>query len=580
MDTFDAASSSGSASVARRMALPVLLAAALALLHFALLQSFFEPAVTPADENGYYATAKALVTMGRFHTASPDEFSFVGNMRVRNDRGEYYAKYPPGFPLLLSSVWQTLGLDAAFWVNPVASALVIFLMFFILFFFFCRMADGVSENAGPPFSPVSLATLGTLILAANPSFAIFGVSQMSHPVALFFQMGGLLAAAAGFFRRSRLLAFAGGLFLGYGVAIRYADGLLLVPFAALTAWQWWKERRFPEGALSFALGAMLPLAFLAVYHGAAFGGPFRSGYALTEEQTGFGFGYLVKSGPVLLGSIFYSGIGIFAALAMPGLALLWKRRREEALVAGLWVVPLVAIYAFYYWAPDDRPYRLVRFVLAAYPFFAALGLFLLAELPLSKRSGRAVILGITALVLFQEIPHTLQNLRETGDRNRNVRLMAELAQKRLPPESVLIAEEQFLGHLDIMTDFRLYPRNLFQPGAGKRAKNQAKATGPRGLQRERAQDLAKILPDRPPAEARKFLKDFLKGHLAAGRTVAVLTPRPDEKNIQNQLSPEYKATELGMVRVPIFPPPPPEAEERTRELVLFQISALPKRAWK
>src|SRR5574344_1296700 len=80
--------------------LPAVLAGALLILFAALELTYQVPVTAGTDQNGYHVAARCWNLTGRFCQIPPDEFAFVGHMWVANERGEYYAKYPPLYPMI------------------------------------------------------------------------------------------------------------------------------------------------------------------------------------------------------------------------------------------------------------------------------------------------------------------------------------------------------------------------------------------------------------------------------------------------------------------------------------------------
>lgn len=142
-------------------------------------------------------------------------------------------------------------------------------------------------------------------------------------------------------RPDRLYALA-GLMAGTAVLIEYTGALMLPPlflYGLATA------RHKPRAFLFAALGAVLPIAALALYHWNAYGNPLHTGYRHLVNPTfaewharGF-MGVGPPSGRALVGSFFDPARGLFVyapflALGVPGLWTLWKQDRADALLCG------------------------------------------------------------------------------------------------------------------------------------------------------------------------------------------------------------------------------------------------------
>lgn len=141
-------------------------------------------------------------------------------------------------------------------------------------------------------------------------------------------------------RDLRRMALA-GLCAGWAPLLDYQAAFALVPLAAFFAWQ---LRRRPALFAAAALGAAPPIAALLAYHAVAFGSPWRTGYdasvtfAVYHQQGFLGITRLrwLAFHNSMIGVD--NGLLTFAPwllLALPGLALLWRRqRRAEAVTLG------------------------------------------------------------------------------------------------------------------------------------------------------------------------------------------------------------------------------------------------------
>jgi hypothetical protein len=136
--------------------------------------------------------------------------------------------------------------------------------------------------------------------------------------------------------------FLSGFLAGLAVLLEYTSALMLLPLAAYGLAG---SRRKPRAAALLAAGALPPLLALALYHQAAFGHPFDTGYRHLLNPTftaWMGRGFMGLSRPSLpaLGAAFLGparGLFFFSPfflLALPGLAFLWGRDRALALFSG------------------------------------------------------------------------------------------------------------------------------------------------------------------------------------------------------------------------------------------------------
>lgn len=135
---------------------------------------------------------------------------------------------------------------------------------------------------------------------------------------------------------------AAGLLSGLAVLLEYTSALMLLPLALYGLAGAGRKAR---AAALLVAGALPPLLALALYHQAAFGSPFDTGYRHLVNPTftawmGRGFMGLSRPSLAALGAAFLGparGLFFFSPfflLALPGLALLWGRDRPLALLSG------------------------------------------------------------------------------------------------------------------------------------------------------------------------------------------------------------------------------------------------------
>jgi uncharacterized membrane protein (UPF0136 family) len=210
----------------------------------------------------------------------------------------------------------------------------------------------------------SLATvLGTPLYPYATSF--FG-----HTIAAAFLLGAFALLALSPARVPRIRLLAAGAALGAAAGSEY---LAAVPAAVLAAWfvvRSRREQRLRTVALT-TLGALAPLALVAVYHQVCFGAPWQTGYAFVTRPTfaaGHAQGLLGLTYPKLdaiIGLSIGRARGLFyvapvCAVAVAAGVLTWLRERStELLVTGAVLGTLFVANASYYmwnggWATGPR----------------------------------------------------------------------------------------------------------------------------------------------------------------------------------------------------------------------------------
>lgn len=386
---------------------------------------FMSGAHSGTDQDGYLMTARNMVDHGRIYFEPEDPFQFAGRMCVMVDvpeaagsphripfrtdsagtpiPGPIYAKYPPGYPFLAAIGRYVAGPQGMYVINPLFTALAVAWSYFLF------------RTLLSPFASL----MGVIWLAANPLTLFYANDSNSHATTLFCVVVGFWGLLSLMKNAHRPTAwwrgFIGAFALGYACTIRYSEALLLLPvlFVAVQNLGWKKHRWV--AALATLLGWAIPIGALALICWHAFGEPWRTGYSLCKEDTGFGLKYFLgdpyatppKPGnwETLVQQINRTGLFLMWPLAMAGLAALWGASWRVAGTLLLWVVPSTTLYLFYYWAPGgELTTGYLRFFMSVLPGLILAGLWfteraLLLGLTHIKRGQWSALLTISVLTL-------------------------------------------------------------------------------------------------------------------------------------------------------------------------------------
>jgi 4-amino-4-deoxy-L-arabinose transferase-like glycosyltransferase len=426
--------------------LPPACAGALALLHFVWVLAHFAPAIMSPDANGYVVQARLLVTEGRtsLHTDSPAQF--VGMHWLETGDSLFQSRYPAGLPVLFAVAWKLGGLRAALLVNPLLASLTVLLTFFLA----RRWVDGWP------------ALLAAAVVATNATAQQHALDADAHTAAAFFLTAGVLLLLQFADDLAPLRGLLAGLCLGIVPTVRYPEAIAGV---AVGAWLLWRVR--PLGRVWPAVvGAAAPLGLLMIHNAAAYGAPWRTGYALTGEQTGFGWSYFTAHALSYLQSLGGSGLGLFFAFGLAGLAGLAADVRHRAagvLLAGI-VVPLVLLYMAYYFGAGDGN---LRFLVPTFPLLAATGVWLLARATAALGpAGRAVWIAVAVVQLTAGGVAAMQTATRVRTSLAAATQTRELLEKQAPAGSILIVEHQLGESLDATGEWRLVEENMVGASGG------------------------------------------------------------------------------------------------------------------
>lgn len=126
------------------------------------------------------------------------------------------------------------------------------------------------------------------------------------------------------------------------------------------------------------LGWLIPVGFLAIHNYLAMGT--LTGYDPTNESKpshAFTFDYAADNWETMFRQMAVNGLFLLFPLGLLGLGWMFRWNRRLAWVMGSWIAPCLAVYTFYYWAPDNtNNIGYLRFFLTVFPALAmcAMGL--------------------------------------------------------------------------------------------------------------------------------------------------------------------------------------------------------------
>jgi len=403
---------------------------AVGLVIYGVFLANFEGAYAGGSDSSGYLECARLLSTGSVRTgyreipglpaANLPEYTCVPlGFKPSTTKDAMVPTYPIGLPLFIAAIASVSGWDLAphlaLWLHAMGGVVLMFLL---------ARLSGLTPG---------WALLGALLLALCPLYLMYAVQMMSDLPATTWAMATVLAAWLA--RSRRGWAPAAGIAFGLAVLVRPTNILLIVAIAVALGLDW---RRW----LAFGLGG-LPLAVVqALFNQAAYGHPLASGYGEVEglfqwDVFGVTLWHYVSWLPLLL-----TPFGLLA------LGLPWVARRAprwSALLAA-WALPLLGIYAFYYFTHETWWY--LRFVLPAFPALWLAALLVaqtlaerwgLAGATASRRglyTGLALGLALAAFLAqwdYRNQPHN------TGRGERAYLNAIETLRPDLPPGSVIAA---------------------------------------------------------------------------------------------------------------------------------------------
>lgn len=437
----------------------------LALAHLVWVGANLSPAIMSPDANGYVVQARLIAEAGRtsFTTQSPAQF--VGMHWLETTDGLFHSRYPAGLPLMFAAAWKIGGLGALVWINPVLASATLVLVFFLA----RRFTGGWT------------ALLAAAVVATVPVTNQHALDADAHVAATFFLVGGVLVLLRFGETRAPAMGLLAGVLLGIVPTVRYPEALVGV---TMGAWLLWQVRPVVR-VWPAVLGAALPIGALCVHNAAAYGAFWRTGYALTNEQTGFGIGYFFSHALGYLQALGGQGLALFFAFGAAGVAALAVERRTRGagvLFAGI-VTPLVLLYMAYYFGGGGPGAVLgaavgnLRFLVPTFPFFAIAGAWLLGRMADQLgAAGRAALVAVAALQLIVGVGASAQMLKQSGASIAAAAGVRKLAEKEIPAGAVVIVERQLAESLDAAGKWKLVDESMVGAAGGG-----LRAGGPMGM---------------------------------------------------------------------------------------------------
>jgi hypothetical protein len=555
--------------------------AALAILAIFIAQLwayFAQGYYAGVDEATYFLTAKTLATHNAPAVHSPDPLMFMPANMNELRPGVFYQKYPIGFPPLVAIGYKIAGPLGAFLVNPILG---------------CIALIGAMALAWELAGKWAAILLGSL-LALHPLMVCYSTSALSHIGDLACVVWGLWCLWRWGKHGGIARAAGAGLLLGYAVSIRYTEAVIALPAlwvilnttivagressrqAVADAPTSDGTRSVPAAGHVFlelaamTAGAVVALIPLMLFHWAAYGSPLRTGYGLTRESTAFSWDSFTSHAGLVLKDLFHPGFGFPALVTMAVIGLVvWLAKSirthsisKAAMFLLLWILPTLLLYTAYYWS-SPYPTLYMRLFLNALVGIALAAVVAIATLG-QRRRWLGVTLAATVLIcalIGRFIPIPGEAGTQTADEvllgNADLVWISEegtqLARNTVPPDAILIADDWMAYPAVFATD-----NPILSPGdfdAAQVAKRLAKANGPGPLELNplRASRYFPLVQGKSQPELDELLRQEIRGKLAQGKTVALLTTDMSLKGVvdrqrdwANRLGAEFELKQLGV----------------------------------
>jgi len=424
---------------------------ALAAGHFAVLMQWFEPAIHQPDANGYFAQATHIARDGRTWFEPESPLQYINMHWMKTEDGRYFSHYPPGFGVVLALPFRLGGPAAAMIVNPLMASLTLVGLYLV-----CAAWVGAGWGL-----------LAAALLAVNPEVNQWALGYFAHTAVAFFLVWGLWFLTRWEKTLSWKWAVPAGLFFGVLPSVRYPAALfcaaagLFVLVVVLGRKEAWRS------ALAGLAGAAVPIVLLLVHNQFAFGAFWKTGYALTNEQTGFSWDWFTEHAVSYIETLSGGGAGVLFGVGLVGIAVLCARRRtwrHGALLAAL-TVPITLLYMSYYWSGGRQASGAMRFLVPTFYVYGIATVWVLRELASVSRAG-AVAAGLLllAVTVGWGVPQSMQALDRTWRPAEALVKLTGVITEHVPPGSLIVAPDTVQQHLEFVGKWRLVDERAMQPG--------------------------------------------------------------------------------------------------------------------
>ncbi len=421
------------------------------------LSYYYEPAINHPDSNGYWAQGTLIAKTGHTTFKAESPVQYIGMHWLFTESGEFASRYPPGLPMAVAAVSYFFGPEKSVLINPILAVLTLLGVYLL-----------TRSLSGPGWG--CLAILG---LAFNPVFNSHALSSISHMGVGFLLVWGVYLLVCWTKHGHILEAFGAGVLLGSIPTVRYPEALFCLGIIFFLLWHWRSRPRIWLHYLAAVGGALLPIIPLMIRNQLAFGAFWKTGYSLTNEQTGFGWDYFKQHWSQYIQNLSGDGFGVLLSIAVIGMILMIFLRKKDkvdngipeedkllrpfGILSALLIVPLILLYMAYYWDGMGGAAGSLRFLMPLFPLLSVLAAWTLYFLThrLSRTAMISSISVIFAIYALWGIPTSLRECRTSKYQHKILALATADLRKNVPADSVVVASQGLLQHLDFIRNWRL-----------------------------------------------------------------------------------------------------------------------------
>jgi hypothetical protein len=347
-----------------------------------------------------------------------------------------------------------------------------------------------------------------------------------------------------------------GLLLGCIPTTRYPDAIIALGVGTFILWHW---RRVPRFGIHLAVSvgaALIPIVPMLIRNHLVLGSFWKTGYALTNEQTGFTLEYFANHAVGYLKLLQSNGLGMAFALGLIGMVMLLASGRTRAIgmLLTLAGVPFVMLYMAYYWAPGiaNGGSAPMRFLVPIVPVFSVAAAYALGQMSASAPNAARVaipivIVGVHALLFGTDL---VNELRRTKQQKVPLALITESLLSQTEPGDVIAATHQLHQHLEFLQRWKLADSSVV---SGRAAGNRGAARDPDdpAPQQRAKSDFRRMLYPNADDAPKKFRDDVLTW--ADGADIYVVGSEADVRRVPGFAADDWVVIER--IDLPASPAP-------------------------
>ncbi|HGJ66782.1 TPA: hypothetical protein ENS27_15580 [bacterium] len=466
----------------------------------------FTSAYQEVDPDGYLWLAKRMAEFKPLAVKDDDIFMYQSHVWVENKEGGISPKFAPGYPFLMSFAYRLGGDTAMFWVSPIMGGLALIGSFFLFRMWMSRVSS----------------LFGVFLLAVNGMILVYCNYLLTHATDLCFAVWGMFFLwrwKRGIGKFSNISA---GILLGYAITVRHASFLMVTVLISAVVLKWIESLKLKKAiplkdtAILIGCYCVFPL-MLAIYNWAIYDSPFVTGYGLSGEQLAFKWKNISANIRILANGFNYTALFMLFPIGFAGMFL--ALTFGESMMVVLWVIPLFALYASYYWAPNGMAY--FRFLIATFPAFVG-SAFAIMDKPswswIRKTIVYAVLSGLIIFVTYWDTRSAVENVVSDFP-SRSLAYLSNQVSKVLDDDAVIFSRSPAFCYIGTRKHFRHYDLNIFTASYGANSFNENTDPKRHPLRNDRLREFYKGLTD---ADLQKKKVDLIRKFISEDRQVAYL----------------------------------------------------------